>query len=235
MGYGAGERDPVTLVPKYLLKAPSNYSENELPEVLAWYTALKDTAPYAATEWSIRSAGAGNDPNGCFKSNAGLSGIVSTNSNFFISGPPVYSKENASLDYKVASPHFLPNGDVFKGVYNLVIKSEVARCIYGFSSAPISASVSVVSADGNSQVATTVLGEKNGWLYLTAAGFTFSSPTVRVMLTQEAVPLPTPEMTTQASSKMPVKKVTITCVAGKVKKKITSTNPKCPKGYKKVS
>jgi hypothetical protein len=234
MGYGAGERDPVTLIPKYLLKAPNNYTEDELPEVLTWYSALKDTAPYAPTEWSIRSAGQGNDPNGCFRSNPGLSGIVSTNSNFFISGPPQFNKQEMSLDYKVASPHFLPNGEVFKGVYNLVIKSEVARCIYGFTSAPISASVSVLTAEGNSQVATTVLGEKNGWLYLTAAGFTFSSPTVRVMLTQEAVSLPTPEMTTRASPQVPVQKSTITCAKGKLKKKVTAVNPVCPKGYKKI-
>jgi hypothetical protein len=29
------------------------------------------------------------------------------------------------------------------------------------------------------------------------------------------------------------KKTTITCVKGKITKKITATNPKCPKGYKK--
>ncbi|CAN2220762.1 hypothetical protein MCEMRE182_01205 [Candidatus Nanopelagicaceae bacterium] len=235
LGYGAGERDPVTRVNKWLLKAPTNYTPQELEEVLLWYSALKDKAPYAATEWSLRSTTTGGDANNCFKDNTQLNGIVTTNSNYFLSGPPVFNKQEMALDYKVASPHFLPNGDVFKGIYNLAIRSNVARCLYGFSSAPVSATISIISADGTNQTATTVLSERNGWLYLTAAGFTFSSPIVRVALTQEAAPLPTPEMTTQASSKMPVKKVTITCVAGKVKKKITSTNPKCPKGYKKVA
>ena len=235
MGYGAGERDPVTRVNKWLLKAPTNYTEQELEEVLLWYSALKDTAPYAATEWSVRSTSTGGDANGCLRDNSQLNGIVTTNSNYFLSGPPVFNKTEMSLDYKVASPHYLPNGDVFKGIYNLVIRSQVARCLYGFSSAPISASVSVISADGSTQAATTVLGERNGWLYLTAAGFTFSSPTVRVLLTQEAPAMPTPDMTTQASPQKPSQKITITCVKGKIKKKISSTSPKCPTGYKKVS
>ena len=235
LGYGAGERDPVTNINKWLLKAPTNYTAQELEEVLLWYSALKDTAPFAPTEWSIRSTSTGGDANNCLRDNTKLNGIVSTNSNYFLSGPPVFNKQEMSLDYKVASPHFLPNGDVFKGVYNLVIRSDVARCLYGFTSAPVSASVSIVSADGITQAATTILGERNGWLYLSAAGFTFSSPTVRVLLTQEVAPMPAPEMTTQAAPVSPAKKITITCMKGKVKKKITSTNPQCPKGYKKVA
>jgi hypothetical protein len=37
-------------------------------------------------------------------------------------------------------------------------------------------------------------------------------------------------MTTNPSSK---KKITITCTKGKITKKITAVNPKCPIGYKK--
>lgn len=232
LGYGAGERDPVTKINKWLLKAPTNYTAQELEEVLLWYGALKDKAPFAPTEWSLRSTSTGGDANNCFKDNTQLNGIVTTNSNYFLSGPPVFNKQEMTLDYKVASPHFLPNGDIFKGVYNLVVRSQVARCLYGFSSAPVSASISIVSADGVTQAATTVLGEKNGWLYLSAAGFTFSSPIVRVALTQEA---PQPEITTQASPQLPSKKATITCAKGKVTKKITAARPVCPKGYKKVA
>jgi hypothetical protein len=216
-----------------LLKDSLNYTENSFPEALAWYSALKDKAPMAATQWSVRSANSGQDPKGCFNNNPLLSGIVSTNSNFFIAGPPVFNQSENSLDYKVASPHYLPNGEVFRGSYNLLIKSDVARCIYGFTAAPVSASVSIVSADGTTEVATTSLGEKNGWLYLSAGGFTFSSPTVRVKLTQESensTPSAAPKSTTDSNV---MKKVSITCVKGKISKKVTSINPKCPTGYKK--
>jgi hypothetical protein len=231
-GTGFGPYDPSIGGPTSMLKDTLDYKESLFPEALAWYSALKDTAPMAPTQWSIRSTNSGDDPKGCFRSKLDLSGIVSTNSNFFISGPPVYNRDENSLDYKVASPHFLPNGEVFKGSYNLLMKSDVARCIYGFSAAPVSATVSIVASDGTAQVATTVLGEKNGWLYLTASGFTFSSPTVRVKLTQEVV-TPTPVAEPSATAKTVAMKKTITCVKGKASKKVTALNPKCPTGYKK--
>ena len=231
-GTGFGNYDPAVGTGSSLLKDTFDYRESQFPEALAWYSALKDTAPMAPTQWSIRSTGSGPDQRGCFSNKLELSGIVATNSNFFISGPPTFNQSENSLDYKVASPHFLPNGDVFKGTYNLVMRSDVARCLYKFSNAPISASVSIVSSDGTAQVATTVLGEKNGWLYLTASGFTFSSPTVRVKLTQEVV-TPTPVAEPSATAKPVALKKTITCVKGKTSKKVTAVNPKCPTGYKK--
>ena len=37
----------------------------------------------------------------------------------------------------------------------------------------------------------------------------------------------------EAKAKAPKKKTTITCIKGKLKKKVTAVNPKCPTGYKK--
>jgi hypothetical protein len=60
---------------------------------------------------------------------------------------------------------------------------------------------------------------------MAANGFTFSSPTVRVKLTQDPV----------AVVKAPVKQVktTITCVKGKTVQKVSAISPKCPAGFKK--
>jgi tRNA A37 threonylcarbamoyladenosine synthetase subunit TsaC/SUA5/YrdC len=93
--------------------------------------------------------------------------------------------------------------------------------------------VSIVSADGTAQVATTTVNEKNGWLYLSANGFTYSAPTVRVKLTQEVdKPVATPSA--NASSQVTAaKKTTITCVKGKTSKKVTAAKPLCPAGFKK--
>jgi hypothetical protein len=113
----------------------------------------------------------------------------------YISAPPTFNEVTKTLDYKVASPHEDPTGKLNVGSYNLVLSSEAARCLYNFTKAPVSATVSIVSADGNSQIATTSVSEKNGWLYLSANGFTYSAPLVRVKLTQEAenvVGTPTP-------------------------------------------
>jgi hypothetical protein len=105
----------------------------------------------------------------------------------------------------------------------------VARCIYGFTKAPIQAVVSIVSAEGENKVATTLIREKDGWLTLSANGFTFSSPVVRVKLSQEAEVAPV-----VAAKPIAPKKSTITCAKGKTTKKVSGVKPKCPTGFKKV-
>ena len=83
-------------------------------------------------------------------------------------------------------------------------------------------------------MATEIIGEKNGWLYLSAGGFTYSSPTIKVKLEQDAPPpAPEPTPTPSASAKPVAKAVTITCVKGKTSKKVTAVKPKCPAGFKK--
>lgn len=210
-------------LPYSILKEGFGYDEGSFNEVLAWINAAGDKATYAPTIWSFRSMES-SQYESCMKGSESLSGIVSTNSTMYIGNPPTFDKESQSLDYKVMSPHSLPNGEEFKGSYDLVIKSEVARCIYGFSSAPVSAKISILSADGTTQVATTTFNERNGWMYLVARGFTFSSPTVRVKLTQEKV---------KAPSASAAKKTTILCVKGNSAKKVTGMKPACPSGWRK--
>jgi hypothetical protein len=194
----------------------------------------------------------------CLNQTDSLAGIVTTNAAEYFDGPPVFDKASGSLDYKVAATHYEPDGTTeFKGSYDLVMSSKVARCIYGFTQAPISATVSITSDAGVVSAATTVVNERNGWLSLGAYNFTYSSPTIRVVLSGSPVsevkptpsPTPTPKTTTKtttttarttptatptaAAQKPPVKKSTITCLKGKTTKKVTAVNPKCPAGYKK--
>jgi len=129
--------------------------------------------------------------NDCSRDLTGLAGFVSTNSTMFMATPPKFNTATQSLDYQVAAPHFDRNGKENVGRYNLVIDSNVARCLYKFSTAPIQASVTVINADGTQQISTSTINEKNGWLYLSVNGYTYSAPTLKVKLSQEA-PMPTP-------------------------------------------
>ena len=201
----------------------NRYSSEEFPEAIVWYKALSDTAPFSATAWSFRSITGGQLGRSCDIGSGKLNGLVSTNSNMYVSEPPVFNKDDQTLDYKVTSPHFLPDGSVFKGTYNLVIDSDFARCIYGFSKAPVSAKVSILSSNGTEQVATTVLTEKNGYIRLAASNFTFSAPTIKVKLTQEGAPKEAKRYSIYCQNK-----------AG-YKREFNGVNPKCPKGYKKVA
>jgi hypothetical protein len=215
-----------------ILKDYISYTTYSFPEAIAWYSAIGDKANSTATAWSFRTIESNNLPGQCNSSaSKQLTGIVTTNSNMFVAMPPDFNRKDQSLDYKVSSPHFLPDGSVFKGTYNLVMRSDYARCLYGLTKAPVAATVSILSADGTEQIATSVLGERDGWLYLSANNFTFSSPTLKVKLTQakeESKPEAAP--TNSATS---VSKKLITCTKGKLSKKVSGVNPKCPAGYKK--
>lgn len=175
----------------------------------------KDTSAGTATIWS-----AGTIPGwhgGCFSDTSKLLGIVSTNAMVYEGQAPNY--DGKTLSYRVAGLHYLPGGvQAAEGTYDLVMRSDVARCMYGFTKAPVSATVSVVSSEGANKVATTVVSEKDGWLKLGAYGFTFSENSIRARITQKGQVLP---------------KATITCVKGKLTKKVTEVAPKCPTGYKK--
>jgi hypothetical protein len=218
-----------------LYEIPDSYGDHAMSLIGLYAKYVNDTSISAPSLWSMKllSGDQMGSANQCFKSKQGFLGVVTTNSTTYSAGPPTF--EDGFLNYKVSSLHYLPNTDVFKGTYSLILRSDVARCIYGFTSAPVSASVQVLSADGSNQVATTVVNQKDNYLYLTAAGFTFSSPTIKVKLTQEkSAPVVSPSTTSSASSALN-KSFTITCVKGKLKKKITAVNPKCPTGYKKAA
>jgi hypothetical protein len=173
--------------------------------------------------------------NSCFVGSNGFTGIVTTNATQYSAGPPKFDKAEGTLNYQVAAPHYGTDKSEFKGTYDLVIRSDVARCIYGFSKAPINATISITSSDGTPQIATTLIGEKNGWVFLRAKNFGFSAPVIKAKLSQEAgvVVTPTPTPTPSTSVKRVAKAATITCIKGKTSKKVTAVKPKCPAGYKK--
>jgi len=176
-----------------------------------------------------------------------LLGIVTTNALIYSPAAPEF--KDGTLNYKVAGLHHTEDGvTLTRGSYDLAIRSSVARCVYGFTDAPFQASISVVGADGTEQtIATESVREdkKREWLFLSAQNFTFSAPTIKVKLVQDkplsAAPSqsdkPMSSTTAPGKQSAPVKKAApklkvINCVKGKMNKKVSGTNPKCPSGYK---
>ena len=205
-----------------LISSPDPSDPNVFEEFSVWSSFFKDKASATQSEWSFRTLELNNGTSSCLRDTKSLVGIVSTNAMIYSGGAPAFNKNEGSLDYKVGSPHYASSGDVFKGTYDLQVKSSVARCLYNFSSAPIKATISITSETGAENVATTVVSEDKttGWLRMSAFNFTFSNPTVKVKFSQDAAPSP---------SKPAFKK--LTCVKGKVSRVVTSST--CPTGYKK--
>ena len=210
-------------------------------EDFAAFEPILKTMPNARSQWLIASGASVNGYRAqvtekCFQDKSKLLGIVTTNATIYENGAPEF--KNGTLNYKVAGLHHQADGvTLTRGTYDLAIRSDVARCVYGFSDAPFQASISVIGADGQEQtIATESIREdaKREWLFLSAQNFTFSSPVIKVKLTQEKkLTAPTPTNTQAAASATSTAKKSISCIKGKVIKKISGSNPKCPAGYKK--
>lgn len=197
-----------------------------------WKSITKDTASRTIPYWSVSRSPAGRISPECFKE--GFVGLVTTNATAYQQAMPELT--GGELTYKVAGTHFMTDGvTLTQGTYNLLLRSDVARCVYQFNQSPIKASVSIVNENDVQSVATEVVNEKDGWMYLAANGFHFSQPAIKVKLSQEAAPAPKTEATPAATKGPTPKKVTITCQKGKVKKKVVGIKPSCPAGFKKVA
>jgi hypothetical protein len=196
--------------------ATDGYSGAPYAIIEDFRNVVKDTAAGVSSLWGFESISE-NSNERCLSEKGRVLGIVTTNATAYDGVAPKFSK--GQLTYKVAGMHYQPDGKTLtEGTYDLVMRSDVARCLYGFTKAPISATISVVGDGGESKVATTTVSEKDGWLKMSAYGFSFSSPTISVKLSQASAA---------------TKKTTITCVKGKLTKKVTAVNATCPAGYKK--
>jgi hypothetical protein len=207
-----------------VILTPGNPSSIE--DLSTFQSASMNKALALSSIWTVgagalgslsQSASANQSPEltKCLKNLPNFGGMVTTNAPLFDSDMPKYS--NGYLDYKVAGMHYAPDGKTLNtGTYTLTVPAALARCVYGLSNLPVSASVSVIGEAGETRVATTTVKESSaGILTVAARGFTFSSPTIRVKFSQVA------------------RTATISCVKGKVTKVVKAVSPKCPLGFKK--
>ena len=155
------------------------------PYVEYFRSKVADTASGNTTYWNFSTSDSDRSPNRCLADKSKVLGIVTTNAMVYDGGVPTFS--GGFLNYKVAGLHFAPGGEELNlGVYDMVMRSDTARCLYGFSKAPLSATVSVLNEKGTKTMATTVVKEtKDGWLKLAAYGFTFSKKTIKVKITKK--------------------------------------------------
>jgi hypothetical protein len=166
-----------------------------------------------------------------------IDGILATNATQYSPTPPTYIESSQELAYQLAAPHFRNPNEEFKGSYSLIVSEKLAECIWGSDLSNANARVSILSNDGKSSVVTQTFKRQSGFYSFNINGFGFSAPTIRIKLTQDAVAgVPTPSNTPKVTVEKPATtKKSILCTKGKTTKKITSTTPKCPTGYKKVS
>jgi hypothetical protein len=112
-----------------------------------------------------------------------LEGLLTTNAMVYNGGLPTYKK--GALSYQVGGLHYNHDGTVFKGSYDFIMRSDTARCIYGFTKAPVQVAVTVTDVNGVQSASTSSVSESGGWLRIRARDFTFSTPTITAKITQK--------------------------------------------------
>lgn len=151
--------------------------------------AVNDKAASTETLWYLASISNSPELQRCTPSAGQFIGLVTTNSMAFDGGVPKFS--SGFFSYNVAGLHYAPDGKTENlGSYDFAIQSDVARCLYGFTKAPISATITVTGTSGEQKVAVTQVRETANWLSLSAKGFTFSENQIKVKISQEAVLAP---------------------------------------------
>ena len=170
---------------------PYPYSALSFSQLEMWQEFYNDSAGAVPTNWNVRTLADSemSSASKCVTDASGISGVVTTNSTLYSQGPPTYTAETGTLDYQVAAPHYLNDGKTeFLGDYNLLVREDVAKCLYGFTGTEITSSMSVVDTTGAPKQATTSLTLENGFYKFSASGFTFSAPTIKAKLQSALVP-----------------------------------------------
>ena len=162
----------------------------------------------------------------------GISGEMSVASNGGCKlSTPVWNAETKSMVWTVAAPHFAPDGVTENiGFYKARIPAADAKLLWGLQNANDAATaleVSVTSDASGTNVGQKNITVKNNVIFINVTGFKYSQPKLTVMMNKNYKP--------GAASAAPAKKVApkkvITCVKGKVTKKVSTAA--CPSGYKK--
>jgi hypothetical protein len=161
---------------------------------------------------SDRSSVKDSVENSCFnKVNSGFQSLMTTNATAYQEFPDMNSY--GEIKPIIGAMHLTSDNKVFQGQVFFTIRSDVAKCYLGLSSAPVSAVVQVTNDSGDVRVATSVLQSKNDWMTLKVYGITFSTPDIKIKF---------------YSNKKAICKSTKLV---KIKKKIDSV---CPKGFTAV-
>jgi len=186
-----GTRDPGSLskppAERNAVATPVAYKESSFEQLTLWTPFIKDSASAIPTQWSVRTLSyeeMTRSPK-CIAEGIGVTGIVATNATLYSEGPPAFDSSTSTLNYKVAAPHFEKDGKTeFKGRYDLVLRSDIAKCLYNLDESPVTSEVTVVDEAGAPKPATTSMTQSNGWFKFSAEGYTYSAPTVKTKLLQ---------------------------------------------------
>lgn len=164
--------------------------------VEAWRSVYGDQASWVRGQWMYQTLSenemVGSSLATCTSGPAKFDGFITTNATGYAAGPPVFDPVGKTLSYVVAAPHTNAEGGLIVGTYDLMMRSDLAACLYGGNVSDIVASVAVVYDNATStttEVKTDVTNDGT-WFKVSASGFHYSMPTIKTTLASKSGALP---------------------------------------------
>ncbi len=144
-----------------------------------------DTNDSVDTAWYLSSFASALKPE-CQSSGVGLTGLVATNAAVYTGAPPQLGAQG--LSYQVGGLHFMPDGvTAAQGNYDLLLREDVARCIYGLADTGTLFGSTTVQDGASVNPATVSFGIDSGYVHFSATGFHFSKPIITSKLSSNEI------------------------------------------------
>jgi hypothetical protein len=174
-------------------------SSGSLDDFIRYFPALDEEAKGLNNAWRFATLPAQGTDHACFADKSRIQGMITTNAMVYQAGLPTL--EGGKFKYQVAGVHKNYDGSIFSGKYDLVMRADDARCLYGLPLVVPDANVSVKDSLGNTksfQSSVTLDGE---WLEIHASDFTFSVPSIEVEFREFVAPtVASPQVSTPSKS-----------------------------------
>lgn len=187
-----GSRQPVNDLSnpatRNLVSTPPAFKSTSFEQLELWKSFINDSAYAMPSVWNVRTLSESemSSAPSCISKGQGITGIVSTNATLYAEGPPSYDSVKGALNYKVSAPHFQKDGTTpFLGYYGLLLREDIAECLYGAPNFGSTGSVVVQDADGTLKSATSAFSQSGGWFRFVASGYTHSAPRISAKLTPQ--------------------------------------------------
>jgi hypothetical protein len=162
----------------------------------AWRSVYGDKASWVRGQWMYQTIAdwdiTGKSLSSCVTGSPKFYGFVTTNATGYAAGPPVFNAAEKSLSYVVASPHVNTEGGLIVGTYDLMMRSDLATCLYGANVSDIVGSVSVLydSVTSTTTDMRTEVTNDGTWFKVSAYGFHYSMPTIKTTLKSQSGAVP---------------------------------------------
>jgi hypothetical protein len=161
-------------------------SSGSLDDFIRHFPVLDEQAKGLNNAWRFATLPAQGTDHACFANKSRIQGIITTNAMVYQAGLPTL--QGGKFKYQVAGVHKNYDGSVFSGKYDLVMRADDARCLYGLPLVVPDAKVSVKDSLGNPKTFQSSVTLDGEWLEIHASDFTFSVPSIEVEFREFAAP-----------------------------------------------